>query len=340
MTARSIVTRFRAYQLGTAGASFSLFTGSTFTLIEARLTDVSRPNLNQELAECGKDTIDVLHITGWDQDHCAVADLEEILSHYKPATIEYPGYPPHTETAKECLKIIHNYQAGNASKGRTVKCIEINPDYIKGLKSAEDLAYRDVVYHPRVLLDGDSNNNSTVKLFPQGCFNVASLGDVEDANIGAYLRRCRIFKREVDVLLLAHHGADCPTNSKTFFEAVRPKIAVCGSQFDNQFEHPKPEVRQRLYELGIPLVTTKTGDVLICSLPPHTGKFRTINLIANSARVSSSQDFVSRKSRLLSMNADTCRVPYDYIPKRSYAWLSAKQELEAWKVECQRRRMI
>ncbi|MCZ2154352.1 MAG: hypothetical protein LC114_10720, partial [Bryobacterales bacterium] len=224
MTARSIITRFRAYQLGTAGASFSLFVDGTFTVLEARLTDLSRPNLDRELAECGKSAVDVLHITGWDQDHCALADLEEILSRYKPATVEYPGYPPHSDTAKDCLKLIQIYRTTNANQGRTVKCIAVNPEYIKGLKSAEDLAYRDVVYHPRVLLDGDSNNNSTVKLFRQGCFNVASLGDVEDTNIGAYLRRCKVFKREVDVLLLAHHGADCPTNSKTFFEAVQPKI--------------------------------------------------------------------------------------------------------------------
>ena len=310
MTTRSIITRFRAYQLGTAGASFSFFADGTFALIEARLTDLSRPNLKQELAECGKSAIDVLHITGWDQDHCAVADLEEILSSYKPATIEYPGYPPHSDTAKECLKLIQNHRFANAKKGRSVKCIAIDPDYIKGLKSAEDLAYRDVMYHPRVLLSGESNNNSTVKLFRQGCFNVASLGDVEDANISAYLRRCTIFKREVDVLLLAHHGSDCPTNSKTFFEAVKPRIAICGSQFDNQFEHPKPEVRQRLFDLDIPIMTTKTGDVIIQSLPPHSQKFRATNLIANSTKVSSQIDFVARKSHWLSMNADTLRNLY------------------------------
>ena len=310
MTARSIITRFRAYQLGTAGASFSHFADGTFTLIEARLTDLSRPNLNGELAECGKIAIDVLHITGWDQDHCAPADLEEILSRYKPTKIEYPGYPPHSDTAKDCMKLIQNYQTTNTNKGRTVKCIAINPEYITGLKSAEDLAYRDVVYHPRTLLDGDSNNNSTVQLFRQGCFNVASLGDVEDANIGAYLRRCKIFKREVDVLLLAHHGADCQTNSKTFFEAVQPKITICASQFENQFEHPKPEVRQRLFDLGIPIMTTKTGDVIIRSLPPHTQKVRATNLIANSTKASSELDFVTRKSHWLSMNADTLRNLY------------------------------
>lgn len=282
MTARSIVTRFRAYQLRTTGNSFSFFADKTFTLIEARINDVSRPSLDQELSACGKSAIDVLHITGWDQDHCAVADLEEILSRYKPAKIEYPGYLPHTDTAKDCLRMIQNYKTAKAQKGQSVRCVRIDPDYIKGLSTAEDLAFNDILYHPRRLFDDDSNNNSTVKVFREGCFNVASLGDVEDATIGSYLRRCKIFKREVDVLLLAHHGADCHTNSKTFFETIQPRIAICGSQFDNQFEHPKPEVRQRLFDLRIPIMTTKTGDVLIQSLPPHTQKFRAINLIANS----------------------------------------------------------
>ena len=310
MTARSVITRFRAYQLGQAGSSFSLFADGRFTLIEARLTEISRANVDQELRGCGKTAIDVLHITGWDQDHCALADLKEILSRYMPTTVEYPGYLPHSDTAKQCLQVIRDYQTSARTRGRSVSCVEINQDYVKGLKTAEDLAYRDVLYHPRYLFDGESNNNSTIKLFRQGSFNVASLGDVEDANLGAYLRRCKVFKREVDVLLLAHHGADCPTNSKTFFEAVQPRIAICSSQHSNQFEHPKPEVRQRLFDLGIPIMTTKTGDVIISSLAPHSHKFRAVNLIANSTRVSSERDFVTRKSHWLSMNADTLRNLY------------------------------
>ena len=310
MTSRPVRTCFRAYQLGNAGASFSFFSENIFTLIEARLTDISRPNLDQELAYCGKSSIDVLHITSWDNDHCAMTDLEEILSCYEPIKIEYPGYPPHSETAKKCLRIIKNYQTINFDRNRHVKCIAVDPSYIESLKSAEDLAYRDILYHPRFLFDGESNNNSTIKLFRNGCFNVASLGDVEDANIGAYLRRSKIFGREVDVLLLAHHGSDCPTNSKKFLEAIQPRITICGSHFDNQFDHPRPEVRQRLFDLHIPLMTTKTGDVLIRSLPPHTHKFTAKNLIANSTKISSEQDFVSRKSQLLSMNADTIRNIY------------------------------
>jgi competence protein ComEC len=70
MELRSTSTRFRAYQLGTTGSSFSYFDGYFFTLIEARLTYISVNSLIDELQICGKDSIDILHITSWDEDHC------------------------------------------------------------------------------------------------------------------------------------------------------------------------------------------------------------------------------------------------------------------------------
>jgi competence protein ComEC len=311
MTSRSIATRFRAYQLGVAGAAYSYFADSTFTMIEARLTEFSEKNLDKELRECGKSTIDILHITGWDQDHCAKTDLEKILSIYRPEKVEYPGYYPHTETAMDCLRIIEKYRNENKKNGNTIQCVTVDPNYIKGLKGAEELTYKNVFYHPRYLLDGDSNNNSTVKLFRKGCFNVASMGDVQSGNISSYLRNCKIFKREIDVLLLAHHGSDCDTNSKKFFKTVKPQIAICSSQYGNQYEHPKPEVRQRLNALDIPIMTTKTGDVIIYSLEPHTGRFRAENYNENSENISSKQDFVAKKVHWLSMNTDTLKNIYN-----------------------------
>lgn len=61
-----VVTRFRAYQLGTAGSSFSYFAGNHFTLIEAQIAEKSLPHLQAELKACGKKTIDTLHVTSWD----------------------------------------------------------------------------------------------------------------------------------------------------------------------------------------------------------------------------------------------------------------------------------
>jgi competence protein ComEC len=42
---KGVKTRFRAYQLGSAGSSFSYFADGHFTLLEARLTDTSEANI-------------------------------------------------------------------------------------------------------------------------------------------------------------------------------------------------------------------------------------------------------------------------------------------------------
>lgn len=308
MTAREIYTRFRAYQLGQTGSSFSYFADGIFTLIEARLTDISESSLKSELMICKKKYIDVLHITSWDQDHCNLVELEKILQNYKPSRVEYPGYSPHSENGKSCLVAIKNYTDKNwtGGNGKSVSSVSVTPDYIKGLSTAEALRYTDTLCWPKEISD-NSNDNSTVQIFRKGSFNVASLGDVEGDYIGATLRRMPSFEREVDVLILAHHGADGPTNSHEFFKKTRPTIAICGSNYANHHDHPRQEVRDRLKGLGIPIYTTKTGDVIIESLPPHSSEFRVYNLCGNSSKVSSVEQYKIKKYHWLSMNADTLR---------------------------------
>lgn len=302
---KSKYTRFRAYQLGNEGSSFSYFDGSQFTLIEARLTQISRPRLEAELKECGVEKINCLHITSWDDDHCLKNELKEIFDNFMPARIEYPGYDPHTDNAKECLNIIKAYKQKDAS--RVIQ--KVDPSYIISLENAEKLGYKNIFYHPKYISE-NSNNNSTIKLFRSGCFNVASLGDVEDSIISARLRRCSIFANEVDIFILAHHGADNGFTTSAFLKAVRPRIAVCSSNYDNQFDHPKPEIRALLNKYGIHLYTTKTGDIVIKSINPHDKRYQVFNLIANSTEIYSTKIFESKKSKGLENNQDTVRNIY------------------------------
>jgi len=303
------ITRFRAYQLGNAGSSFSYFDGTTLTLIEARLTDLSRARLDKEFEFCGVSRIGCLHITSWDTDHCTVNDLNEILTRYRPQRIEFPGYPPTSETAKECRALIQGYRELMATAGVNVTIKKIDPQYVASLNPAVALGYRDVVYHPRYLSE-KSNNNSTVKLFRTGVFNVASLGDVEDPAIGAYLRSSRLFNSETDILILAHHGADNGLTTRKFLKMVKPTVAICSSNYDNQYEHPREEIRELLNEMKIRLYTTKTGDVAIQSVVPHTHAYKVINLQSDSTQISSTADFVSKKSNKLRFNLDTIKNIY------------------------------
>lgn len=303
---KSVATRFRAYQLGQAGSSFSYFADSHFTLIEAVITDINHPCLHDELKICGKTTIDALHITSWDQDHCSESGLEWVLDNLAPFKIEYPGYAPHTECGKACLSAIKAYKKRRAVKGYSVKTQAIDPPYITSLESSTQLGYKDIFYHPRQLQDS-SNNNSTIKFFRRGAFNVLSLGDVEDHNVAAMLRRCKTLCREVDVMILAHHGADNGFTTKKFLEELSPSVAICSSNYDNEYDHPREEIRKLLYDQGIRLFTTKTGDVIIESTGTHRTNYRVTNLCSDSTKVSSAYDYKPRKAHWLTMNADTLR---------------------------------
>ncbi|KWO20827.1 ComEC/Rec2 family competence protein [Burkholderia ubonensis] len=305
MEIKPIRTRFRAYQLKEPGSSFSYFADGNFTLIEAKLTDHSRASVSSELKICGKTSIDTLHITSWDKDHCDFDELKEILSDLKPRRIEYPGYDHDSDNAKSCLKEIFLYRDARKKATLSTDARRIDPPYIKGLSDASDMEYEDIYYHPKEIFPG-SNDNSTVKLFRRGMFNVASLGDIEHANIGSMLRRSKTFKREVDVLILAHHGSDNDINSKKFFKSVKPTIAVCSSDYDNRYGHPHDEVKNALHEAGVQVFTTKTGDVLVESLSNHRKEYKVTNYKSNN-EISSEYTYVSKKFELLKVNGDTLR---------------------------------
>ena len=91
---RSVLTRFRAYHLGNPGSAFSYLADGHFTLIEARMTEASKPQLVEEMEACGATAADVLHITSWDTDHCREGELAELLELARPGRIECPGYEP------------------------------------------------------------------------------------------------------------------------------------------------------------------------------------------------------------------------------------------------------
>ena len=303
---KSIHTRFRGYQLGEKGSSFSYFAGGHFTLLEAMVTDLSEKQLLQELKICKKDSIDQLHITSWDVDHCKPSSLEWLLTKLKPHRIEYPGYQPHTDAGFESLELITAYRKRRDVARLPVTVQAVDPTYVSSLTPASALGYSDIVYHPKKLHE-KSNNNSTVKFFRRGSFNVLSLGDVEAPEIGSLLRRCKTLCREIDVMILAHHGADNGFTTKTLLEALKPTVAVCSSNYANNYDHPRQSIRDLLHEQEVRLFTTKTGDVVMESIGSHVADFEVKNLKANSSEISSHYQFRARKFKHLTKNADSVR---------------------------------
>ncbi len=238
------------------------------------------------------------------KNHCKPTQLQEIIEKLKPSIIEYPGYEPHSESGVSSLKIIEQFYSDRLVK----RVVSITPSYIEGLeKTTDNYGYKDILYHPKWLSKESSNDNSTVKLFRSGSFNVLSLGDVENPQISSALRRRSSIKKEVDVMILAHHGANNGFTTSSFLKAVSPKVAIVSANYANQYEHPKPEIRELLHKNEIKLFTTKTGDVIIRSTSSHFGNYTVENLKSGSTEVSSSYNFKAKKMHRLKVNSDTIR---------------------------------
>ncbi len=191
----------------------------------------------------------------------------------------------------------------------------ITPSYITGLTSSSEFGYSGLLYWPKVIEESDdkANDNSTVKHFREGSFNVFSTGDVENEAIGNRFLG-KMLNNELDVLILPHHGSQNGCVKKNFLKRTKPLCAICSSNYDNEYDHPHESIRGLLNELHIPIFTTKTGDVIIESVAPHDGEFEVINLKSNSNELSSRKKFVSKKKKLLSMNKDTIRQRYKKKP--------------------------
>ena len=97
---------------------------------------------------------------------------------------------------------------------------------------------------------------------------------------------------ETDIMILAHHGADNGFTTDNFVRTIKPKIAVCSSNYDNQFEHPRQEIRDILYRNDIPLFTTKTGDVIVSCNEDNVA--HVYNYITDGTVLSSTYRFVPK----------------------------------------------
>lgn len=265
-------TRFRAYQLGTCGASFSLSVDSHFTLIEARYNDTNRPHILWEMQMLGISRIDTLHITSWDDDHCQAEELQRILKELLPSRIEYPDYPPHTENGKNSFNIIRTYLCDGL--------IPIGPKVVANQVKTR-LQGRDVFYNPTQLV-AKPNDNSVVKFFRTGSFQILSLGDCEDGSIRDRLMEDDILQNEVDILILAHHGADNGFTTPEFLQALSPKVAICASDYGNQYGHPDSAIINRLANAHIDYYSTKTGDIIARSVDKYY--FKVSNYIGNNEK--------------------------------------------------------
>ncbi|MBL0055358.1 MAG: hypothetical protein IPP31_04030 [Chitinophagaceae bacterium] len=283
-------TKFRAFQLETDGSLFSYYKENAYYLIEARLPKKGLSILIEDIKLHGKETIDVLHITSWDTDHCSYNDLIQILNNLRPNLIEVPSYEPETDSGRLCKKTILGYDDIHQKYKPNVQII--SKGYIDQLPTAEALGTNNVIYHSTYEND-NKNNMSLIKLFRSNGFNVLSLGDCESQEIANYLLRVNFITTEVDVLILPHHGADNGFLTGTFLDIVKPKLAVCSSNHGNEYDHPRLNIRNLLSARNIPLMTTKRGDIIV--FQEKREEVAAINLISNNEEQEPTKFFTPKR---------------------------------------------
>jgi competence protein ComEC len=267
-------TRFRSYQLSSPGSSFSISVEKNFTLIEARYNETNDPHIQWELNNLNLKFINTLHITSWDKDHCNYDELCIILKKLMPKNIECPSEAPTTENGQKSLSKINEYVRSHEWAHK----YEITPAFVKSEEKLP-LIGKDIFFNP--IVNGDkSNDNSLIKFFRIGSFQILSLGDCENPEIATRLMTNGILQREVDIMILAHHGADNGFTTLEFLKTIKPKVCICSSDYGNKYDHPRDIIRQRCSTLGIPLFTTKRGDIIAQTIDPK--HFKVSNYVCNN----------------------------------------------------------
>ena len=83
----------------------------------------------------------------------------------------------------------------------------------------------------------------------------------------------------------ARRGADNGFTTKSFLGHLEPTLAICSSDYANQYDHPKQDIRDLLYEENVRLMTTKTGDIQQFSFSADTPILRKSRLCFRSSSI-------------------------------------------------------
>jgi competence protein ComEC len=116
---------------------------------------------------------------------------------------------------------------------------------------------------------------------------------------------------------MPHHGADNGFLTSDLLDEIRPRLAVCGVDHDNQYGHPAPTLRQLLGRKEIPFATTIRGDVLVCS-ENGTSHVQWVDTMGATTQVHKHGFFEPKKFDRLKHNADSIRARQVGAPYRRF----------------------
>lgn len=219
----------------------------------------------------GPEILDYLEEMGV-QEIYAIAPSHSHIDHYE-------GFIPILESPLAVSEVWLTGQAGSPTWTNEfmpeLMVRGLMPTYLKaGDERLVDGVGVQVLNPPNPLHTNNSEyNNSHVLRFAYGQFSILFTGDLHQWGEAQLLQRGHNPKSTI--LKISEHGSN-HGSSETFLEAVAPRYALIGAGFDNQFDHPKPEVLARLDAVDAEAFVTKNhGTIVLRTNGTHLKIWRT-----------------------------------------------------------------
>ena len=232
------------FAVGQGDATFIETPGGVQILIDGGPDNTVLALLAKELSPFDRD-LDVVIGTHPDLDH--VAGLVDVLDRYTVDTIiatEAEGASPAAQAWQTKLETFST----DVQFVRTGDNIELG--------ASTTLTIYSPAYDPR---DIPSNAGSIVAKLSYGEVDFLLTGDAGQG-VESYLLDTYGDQLEAEVLKLGHHGSDT-SSGLAFLQTVEPLYAVVSAGANNRYNHPHPDVLQRVAQTGATTVSTQTGSV-------------------------------------------------------------------------------
>ncbi len=243
------------YVQGEKGQNYLIDGGSS------DVKEVARYRIEPFLKSQGVGSLDYVFLTHGDGDHCnGIREMiERQLFGVRIQNLVVPVNFGQDEMLVEIVKIakeqgiaVLTMETGQSIREGTMKLTCLQPSREEQLSG---------------------NEGSLVLELRYGNFEMLFTGDVE--NKGEELLTKSVVSKSYDVLKVAHHGSKNSTKD-VFLQRVQPKIALISAGVDNMYQHPHPDVIERIKSIGCEIYeTAKKGAITIRS----DGNLLTISLL-------------------------------------------------------------
>ena len=218
---------------------------STYSLVES----ITVPYLKS----IGITTIDGLFLTHGDIDH--IGEAVELINLMKVEELVVPEGFVRGDVEKEVLN--------NAIENK------INVEIVR---SGHQLIFNDFLFFivsPQEL--SDSKNDDSLVLWTEiGGFKWLFTGDAEHGSEEKLITKYP--RLQADVLKVGHHGSKGST-SEQLLDALSPSVAVISAGYNNRYQHPHPEVIDKLTSRDITVLRTDIHGGILYEFEGTNGTF-------------------------------------------------------------------